>query len=217
PVGWLHIGVGAHAITGHNLVSITQAFADTTVFKPFRQNRILAFEGSAASAGVEIVGDNFSAGLSARLGGSLHLAVEDTSLGSARVPNSFGASVAYNGIANSQIAIRTSRDQWSALGGLGSPTLKGVDAWDTSIGADMAGPTIGSRLVFVRGGFRARTLPFTADGAQVRERSITGGLGTSFASGRVLADFAVIHAARSADIGASEHAWTLSFGFTVRP
>jgi hypothetical protein len=81
----------------------------------------------------------------------------------------------------------------------------------------MAGPKIGDRVIYVRGGFRARTLPFAADGEQVRERSFTGGLGTAFASGRVLADFAAIHATRSADIGASEHAWTLSFGFTVRP
>lgn len=217
PVGWLRLGVGAHAITGHNLVSITQSFADTTVFKSFTQQRILGFSGSAASAGVEIVTKNFTAGVSGRVGGSLKLAVEDTALGSARVPNRFGASVAYTGIANSSIAIRTSHDQWSSLGGLGSPTVKGIDAWDTSIGADMAGPRLGSRIIYVRGGFRDRTLPFAADGDQVRERSISGGLGTSFANGRVLTDFAAIRAARSADIGASEHAWTLSFGFTVRP
>ena len=217
PVGWLRIGVGAHAITGHNLVSITQTFTDTTVFKSFTQQRILGFSGSAGSAGIEIVTKDFAAGLSGRVGGSLRLAVEDTALGSARVPNRFGASIAYTGLANSTLAVRTDHDQWSALGGLGSPNLKGVDAWDTSVGADVAGPRVGSRIVFIRAGFRDRTLPFEAAGSEVRERSVTGGFGTAFANGRVLADFAAIRAARSADIGASEHAWTLSFGFTVRP
>ena len=172
PLTWLRLGVGAHAITGHNLVSITQSFADTTIFKSFTQQRILGFSGSAASAGIEIITKDFSAGVSGRVGGSLRLAVEDTALGSARVPNRFGASVAYTGIANSSIAIRTSHDQWSALGGLGSPTVKGVDAWDTSIGADMAGPRIGSRILYVRGGFRDRTLPFAADGDQRRARHV---------------------------------------------
>jgi hypothetical protein len=217
PRTWLRLGAGAHAITGHNLVSITQSFTDSTEFSAFTQQRILDFSGAAVSLGVEFVTNSVTAAVSGRMGTTLHLAVADTALGSARVPSRFGASIAYTGLANSSIAIRTSHDDWSQLGGLGSPTLKGIDAWDTSIGADIAGPRFANRILYLRTGFRDRTLPFAAAGAQVRERSVTGGLGTTFANGRVLTDFALIRASRSADIAASEHAWTLSFGFTVRP
>lgn len=95
--------------------------------------------------------------------------------------------------------------------------MKGVDSWDTSVGADVAGPRLFDRIVFVRAGYRDRTLPFQASGRTVTEKSVSGGLGTTFANNRVLADVAVIHAARSASIAASEHAWLISLGFSVRP
>ena len=76
---------------------------------------------------------------------------------------------------------------------------------------------MGDRIVFLRGGFRTRTLPFKAAGATVTEKSTTGGLGTALARNRVLADFALIYATRSAALSASEHAWTVSIGLTIRP
>ena len=88
------------------------------------------------------------------------MSADDTMLTHARVPNRFGASVTYTGIANSFISVRTSHDNWSVLGSLGNPGLQGVDGWDTSVGADIAGPKLGSRPLFLRAGFRDRTLPF---------------------------------------------------------
>jgi hypothetical protein len=214
---WLRLGVGAHAITGHNLVSITQSFSDSTTFSPFTQSIVLGFTGAAGSAGVQVFGKSLAAAFSIREGGALHVAAVDTVIGSAHVPARFGASLAYTGIANSAIAIRTSHDNWSSLNGLGTPGLKGVDAWDTSIGGDIAGPRVGNHIVFLRAGFRTRTLPFQAAGNDVKENSITGGFGTTFATGRVLTDFALIHANRDAGLSATERAWTLSLGLTVRP
>jgi len=218
PASWLRVGFGAHAITGHNLISIRQSFADSAQFAAFTQQRVLGFSGGAASAGIELVSKAVTAGFSARRGGNLDLSAEDTVLTSARVPNRFGASIAYTGIDNSMISIRTSRDNWSSLGSLGAPGLNAVDAWDTSVGADLAGPRIGNRILFLRGGYRTRTLPFQTDAHTVTEHSFTGGLGTAFAAGHVLGDFAVIHASRSASgLPASEHAWTISVGISVRP
>ncbi len=218
PRTWLRVGAGAHAITGHNLVNLSETFSDSLRFASFSQSRVLGFSGTAASAGVQLVSKAWLASASFRAGGSLSMNNEDTTLSRAKVPSRFGASLAYTGVANSSISIRTAHDNWSALNGLGSPGLVGVDAWDTSVGAEIAGPRLGaSRIVFLRGGFRDRTLPFTAGGATVSERSFSGGLGTSFANDRVLGDLAVIRANRSAAIGASEHAWTLSLGISIRP
>jgi hypothetical protein len=218
PASWLRVGLGAHAITGHNLVSITQSFADSVVFATFTQQRVLGFSGGAVSGGIQLVSKVVTAGFSARRGGNLNLSAEDTLLTSAKVPNRFGASVAFTGIANSAISVRTSRDNWSSLGSLGTPGLHAIDAWDTSVGADLAGPRIGDRTLFLRGGYRTRTLPFQTETHTVTEQSFTGGLGSVFANGHVLGDFAVIHSNRSAEgLSASEHAWTVSVGITVRP
>ena len=45
---------------------------------------------------------------------------------------------------------------------------------------------MGQRILFLRGGYRMRTLPFQASGQDVNEKSITAGLGTAFAANHVL-------------------------------
>ena len=60
-------------------------------------------------------------------------------------------------------------------------------------------------------------LPFQASGQDVNEKSITAGLGTAFAANHVLTDLALIRASRTANLSASEHAWTISIGIAVRP
>jgi hypothetical protein len=126
-------------------------------------------------------------------------------------------SLAFLGIRGSSIAVRTSKDTWSRMAGLGSSSIRITDGWDTSVGADMLGPRIGSRSVQVRAGARWRTLPFGTATSSVSEKSYSLGAGTSFARGRASLDFAAIRAMREAGAGLSETANTLSFGITVRP
>lgn len=217
PKSWLRVGFGAHGITGSNLVNLTQSFEDTTQFATFTQQRILGYHGAAASAGFQLLSKTVIAASSVRVGGRVRLSVQDTLLGTADVPTRFGASLAYIGLANSVFAVRTSHENWSSLTNLGTPGLQGVDSWDTSIGADLAGPRFADRVMFIRTGFRTRTLPFQAANETVRENSVSLGTGTIFARGRVLGDVALIRAWRSADLPASERAWILSFGISVRP
>ena len=119
PNNWLRLGVGIHGISGHNLVALTQTFDDSLRFSAFAQSRVLGFGGGAVSGGVQLVSSKFVAAGSARYGGNLSVSSEDTVLAKARVPNRFGASLAYIGIANSTIAVRTSHDSWSSLGSSG--------------------------------------------------------------------------------------------------
>ena len=217
PANWLRVGLGIHGIVGHNLIATTQSFTDSTQFATFTEERLLGFSGFAASAGVEVISKLFMGGISYRQGGNVQMSSNDTVITKARVPNHFGASLAYTGITNSSIAVRVAHDNWSALGPLGGPGFTAVDGWDSSVGADMAGPRFLGRTVFLRGGFRYRTLPFQADSNTVTEKSFTAGFGTTFANQRALADVALIHALRTANVAATERAWTISIGLSVRP
>jgi hypothetical protein len=217
PKNWLRVGAGAHAVTGNNRVSLTQSFQDSLRFAPFSTQRILGFRGAAGSVGVQLLTKQVVASASARFGGQLRMYDQDTLLTTANVPGQFGVSLAYIGIANSAISIRTSRQNWSALTGLGTDSLTGIDVWDTSLGGDFAGPTVAGRSVNLRLGFRTRELPFQASGSTVKENSVSAGAGTAFAAGRVLMDLAVVRASRSVSMPASEQAWTLSVGLSIRP
>jgi hypothetical protein len=109
---WLRLGAGLHGIAGHNLVSITQSFTDTTQFASFTQQRVLSFGGAAGSAGVQLYSKSWMLAGSFRAGGKLDLSSSDTVLGSGRVPTRFGASLSYTGLANSSFSVRTSHDNW---------------------------------------------------------------------------------------------------------
>jgi hypothetical protein len=223
---WLRVGIGAHALTGQNRLSVIDEFEDTVRYQTLRQDTTISYAGAALSGGVELrAGRVASIAASARLGGRIRAESGDVTLGRGTVPNRFGVTVAYLGIANSAIAVRTAYDKWSSLEGLGRPGLRAVDAWDTSIGADVAGPRFGAdRVIMLRAGFRWRTLPFTirgtepnAEASSVRERSFSAGLGTAFARGRAAIDVGAVRATRDAGLDVDEQAWILSIGMSVRP
>lgn len=216
PADYLRLGVAGHVYSGSHRDSVERVFPDTSVFATFGEQRTVSYTGGALSAGAEfLLPRKLILAASYRYGGTLRSSAGDTALAHARIPDRFGASVAYIGIVGTTIAARTSYDKWSALGTIGGEP--GTDAWDTSVGADVAGPRVGDRSIMLRAGARWRTLPFAAVGHKVSERSLTGGIGTLFAGGRAQLDLAAIHAVRDANIDIGERAWILSVGLTVRP
>ena len=220
PNSYVRLGLGGHLISGSDRVFVGRTFVQSAAFGNFADSTTLGFDGGAASAGVELVVPKLAiASASFRKGGNLNATRNDTALGSARVPDRLGFSLAYIGAAGTQIAARTSLDKWSSLNALSQGTSRAVDAWDTSVGADVAGPRLGNWPLMVRLGGRWRTLPYTAGPAndKVKEQSLSAGLGTTLGGGRVLTDVTLLHARRDAGIGVSERAWTLSIGFGIRP
>ena len=220
PTAYLRVGLGGHLISGSDRVFVGRTFAQSSAFGNFADSTTLGFDGGAVSAGVQLMVPRLAiASASFRKGGNLNATRNDTALGSARVPDRLGFSLAYIGAAGTQIAARTSLDKWSSLNALSQGTSQAVDAWDTSVGADVAGPRLGSWPLMLRIGGRWRTLPYTAGPAndKVKEQSLSGGLGTTLGGGRVLTDVTLLHARRDAGIGISERAWTLSIGFGIRP
>ena len=217
PRSWLRVGAGLHAITGSNLIDLTQSFADSVRFAAFTQQRILGFNGTAGSIGVQFLSSQVVASASGRFG---------------RQPAPVRRGHAAGSGQCAQPVRRLDRlRRHCELGDLGPnlarelvgarlPRHPGADRRQR-VGHEhrrrLCGPQIGDRIVFLRGGYRHRTLPFQALTRTVTENSFSGGTGTAFANGRVLTDLALIRSSRSADLPASEHAWTISFGISVRP
>jgi hypothetical protein len=136
------------------------------------------------------------------------------------VPDRLSLSAAFVGIKGTMLAVRTSRDTWTRMRGLGSADLPVTDTWDTSVGADVLGPRWGDRSLQLRAGGRWRTLPFGLANSEVKETSFSMGLGTLLARGRIGLDLAGIRASRSpvsSSVDLHESAWTVSVGVTVRP
>jgi hypothetical protein len=221
PRSWIRLGVGGHAITGDNRLRSVQVFDDSARFATIADTSTVTYVGTAVSAGVSLFYKN-TVGLagSYRKGGAMTVKHGDTTLSKANVPDRMSFSLAFLGIRGTTIAARTSKDTWSRMRGLGSPTLPISEDWDTSVGADVLGPRFGQRAIQVRVGARWRTLPFGLPTSAVREKSASFGLGTTFARNRIALDVAGIRALRdpvSSAVELRETAWTISSGLTIRP
>ena len=221
PKTWIRFGVGGHAITGDNRLRSTQVFDDSSRFAAIIDTTTVTYVGTAVSAGVTLFISN-AVGLTAsyRKGGNMSVKHADTTLGNAHVPDRMAFSAAFVGIPGTTLAVRTSKETWTRMRGLGSSTLPINDTWDTSVGADVLGPRWGSRAIQIRAGGRWRTLPFGLPTSEISEKTANFGLGTTFSRGRIGLDVTGIRALRDLKSGSAdlqESAWTVSAGLTVRP
>jgi hypothetical protein len=224
-VSRVSLGVGLHVFTGQNRVTVSGTFvdpSDTSTINPFLQlnrARTLSFSGLGMSGGLQwrplrpvLVS------VSGRHGGTLRLNAVDTLLRTAQIPDRLGGAIVYDGIPGTTLTARMNWEQWSSLDGLLSGEEKANDATEYSAGADVTGPRLMGRAMMLRLGGLRRTLPFTAGGQKVDETAYAGGFGLPLAGERAVMDFGAQRATRSASgVGASERAWTISLGFTVRP
>lgn len=221
PTQWLRLGFAGHVISGSNRLRSTEVFDDSLRFAAIADTTTVTYVGSALSAGVQVFAGQIAAfAVSYRHGNSMSVKHQDTTLTTANVPNALSMSAAFIGIKGTMLAVRTQRNDWTRMQGLGSDSLPITNSWDTSVGADVLGPHIGSHVLQIRAGGRWRTLPFGLAASEIKEKTFNGGVGTTLAGGRLGTDFAVVRSLRtpaSSSIPFTESAWTMSFGVTVRP
>jgi hypothetical protein len=145
----------------------------------------------------------------------------DTTLRQATVPDRLGVGVCVDRFPGASFTASYARTRWTNMNGLGASSLLISDAPEFGAGAEVVGPHVGPSQLLLRFGGRHRTLPFGLDGSQVRETAFAGGFSAPFTAGRAVLDVTAQHATRSLSpalaTSASEHAWTLSVGLTVRP
>lgn len=213
----LQVGAAFHVLTGANRMQLARGFTDSTTFGSLSQSTVLSYGGTAVSAGVLAVPvPHLVLAASLRLGGGMTTRYDDSAATSAHVPNRYGASVTYDGIPGSQIAVRIDHVAWTRMRSLGTSALQVNDATDLSAGVDVAGPKLRGLPVQVRFGARSRDLPFGWNGHTVSETSMALGGGIPLARGWATIDVSVQRATRKAG-GVVEKGTILSVGLTVRP
>ncbi len=218
PVPWLRLGIAAHAINGRDIVTTRLTFVDTVRYGNSVTPITNTFTGNALSVGAELVDPSLGGlAMSYRRGGPFEQTVGDTLIAKGGVPDEFGFGVVFTGITGTAFAFRTAYDTWSRLGAMDSAFGSAMNAWDTSLGMEYVGPQLGALPLTLRIGTRWRDLPFPAEGHQVHEGSVSGGLGFGLAQGRASVDLGVVRSVRSAGISISESAWTMNVGLTIRP
>ena len=230
---WLDVGLGAHAILGLNRFNQTVVLSrldprtatttTSTEFSPYGQSADIRFSGSAYSAGATIRPlKQIALAVSARRGESVRLTRRDSTIATARVPDRLGAGLTYEFVPRTIVAADADWTGWSSLAAL-SQQSKPRDALGLSIGVETPGPRFVGRALTLRGGFRHRTLAYTAPVSttgstvnfdQVRENAISLGISAPFAYDRALVQIYGQRALRSV---AAEKSFTIGVGISVRP
>jgi hypothetical protein len=215
----LWIGVAGHAFAGGNRVRLTRTFSDSQTFGGLDDTLTLGYVGSAVSAGAIWSPINaVTVAASGRIGQSLRVTSNDTTLGRGDIPNSYSGAIRFDGIPGASLAFRAERTLWSSLTTLGaSSTSVATDTWDYSFGLEATATPGRAAPILYRAGYRDRGLPFLANGREIKERSFTAGATLPIAGPRAGFDLAIWRAIRSGGEGTDESAWVVSLGLTIRP
>jgi hypothetical protein len=221
--GWnwksVRMGVAAIAVTGDYNVVRGRSFPDSLGLGAVRDSGSIGFEGVGASFGMNWrpVSD-LLVGASWRVGGGLDAVRRDIAVRSANVPGRLGMGLLYDGIEGTILAASAERVQWTRMNGLGSEDATARDATNWSVGAEFASGTIRRFPVFWRVGYGQRELPFLLRNDPVSERALNAGVGIPLAGDAAVVDFAVQRSQRRLESNrASEDAWSLTAGLTIRP
>ena len=170
---WLRLGVAGHVISGDNRLRSTEVVRRQRAVRGDRRHarRSRTSAARCRRASKLFAGSYAAFAVSYRKGNSMSLKHQDTTLTTANVPNALSMSAAFIGIKGTMLAVRTQRNDWTRMDGLGSDTLPITNNWDTSVGADVLGPHLGSHTVQVRAGGRWRTLPFGLSNSEIKEKT----------------------------------------------
>jgi len=221
-IGWnanlkIKLGVAVHLLSGSTRERVQRTFDDPQ-YSSVSQTGDVAYTGWGVSAGAVITPTGrLRIGLAARKDGKLK--VTDALLPTVRahLPLTLTAGITVVPISAARWSVTGSWRSWgNARDDIPTGSNLAVfDTWEIGTGVELGGPDAGSHFP-LRLGFRYATLPFSPTAEQPREIDIAGGSAMTFARGRAVFEFTVERAVRDGG-GASERAWQLFFGLTIRP
>jgi hypothetical protein len=211
-------GVGVHAFTGENRMTLRRIFDDSLRFGTLDRNLTIGYLGRAFSGGATWrLSPTLAVAGSMRTGGVLDVRIADTLIASGTMPMRLGAAARFDGLPGASVAVSVERTEWSKLGDLSQTELTANDVWEIGAGLEMSGPRVGTTPALLYLGYRTRDLPFSIAGEVVPERFLSAGAGIPLSGPRVILDLALQRATRGPVAGVTESAWILSLGFSVRP
>jgi hypothetical protein len=223
-IGWrvndrVSVGAAGHLVVGQNVVAVSRIFADSLQFGSVSDSSKLVLFGTALTVGADVrVGRGVSLAGSWRRGNGFDASVQDSVVGSGRVPDRLGLSVRYDGIPGALFAAGVEHHAWSTMRGMGSPDMAVRDATNWHGGAEFTGPPLRGVPMLLRAGVARQQLPFGVAGAFARETRWGGGVGLPVAQDRASIDLSVQRANRTlAGSPVREAAWLIGFGLQVRP
>jgi hypothetical protein len=221
-VGWyisssFQLGAAFHILTGSTRERIQRDYADRR-YTPLLHDSDVSYSGLGWSVGVGL--NPFSwlrLGASFRSDGDLELARDSVLIGRVDLPKTVSGGLAAQPVPGLMFASTVTWQSWSdaqqGLASIGGDATT-FDTWDVSAGLEVGG-AVGPPFP-IRLGFRYAQLPFSPVADQVREIDLTAGTEFTFAAGRAAFTFAVERISREGG-GASEKAWQLAFGLSLRP
>jgi hypothetical protein len=214
----LQIGAGLHLLSGSTREELQREF-DNPLYTPVEQRGDVDYSGWAVSAGAVVTpASKLRIGLSARRDSRLSFSDQLLPAIEVQLPWTFSGTVVWAPMRVLRWAVMGEYRTWSEARddvpeGI---TLSVFDTWEVGSGIEIGGPELGGSAFPLRIGVRYAALPFSPIDDQPTELDLSAGSGVLFANNRALLEFAVERVIRDGG-GASERAWQIAFGLTLRP
>ena len=214
----LQVGVGLHLLSGSTREQLERDF-DDPVYVDLVQSGDVDYTGWALSFGAVLTpSSRLRVGAAVRR--DSRLSVSDALLPALEVqlPWTFSAGVTVAPARLLRVSASAQRRTWSAARDDVPQwlTLSVYDTWEFGTGLELGGPEVGGAPFPFRAGFRYVQLPFSPTDDQPREIGVSLGSGVLFAGNRAFFEFSLERVMRDGG-GATERAWQLALGLTLRP
>jgi hypothetical protein len=212
------LGVGVHLLAGSTREQLERRFSDP-VYVDLVQRGDVDYTGWGLSLGaVATPSSKFRVGAAVRRDSRLN--VSDALLPAVEIqlPWTFSAGVTVAPVRLLRLSASAQRRTWSAATDEVPQwlTLFVFDTWEFGSGLEVGGPDVGISAFPLRVGFRYAQLPFSPIDDQPRELGLSAGSGVLFAGNRAFFEFSIERVMRDGG-GATERAWQLALGLTLRP
>jgi hypothetical protein len=214
----LQVGAAFHLLAGSTREEVTRDFGNAA-YEPVRQKGDVAYTGWGLSAGIVYTPlPRLRVGAAVRRDSKLEISGALLPAFEVQLPLTLTAGFTLIPLTPLRWSVSGSWRSWS---GARDDVPEGValylfDTWDVGTGVEIRGAGGVLSSIPLRLGARYAKLPFSPKPDQPRELSFSGGTGFYLASNRVLFEFTAERAIREGG-GASERAWQLFFGLTLRP
>lgn len=222
-LGWsfgprFQVGAGVHILSGSTREQLQRTFSDP-VYISVSQRGDVDYAGWGLSFGVVTTPLRIL-----RVGAAVRrdsrLSVNDALLPALEVqlPWSVSAGAILAPVRMLRLSVSAQHRSWSVAQGDVPEwtTLTVFDTWELGSGLEIGGPDVGAGRFPLRLGFRYAQLPFSPNADQPREIGLSAGSGVVFASSRASFEFSLERVVRDGG-GATERAWQLALGLTLRP